>query len=167
LPEQDQSHAPYEIRLPIIRQRQPIFASLFLVRSKIWPKIDRPCIRAKLRQQAERAITGEQRSRMRQELETMVSARREETRAFAKHTLEGVESGNLGPDEIDLLAEFLSRSGRPVSGKVQVLNTLRCLVVDPDFLQPIYDTPERAWVHESMARYVVSGSASASKTEAA
>jgi ParB family chromosome partitioning protein len=46
LPEQDQSHAPCKIRLRIIRERQQSFASLFAVRSKLWPKISRPCTRA-------------------------------------------------------------------------------------------------------------------------
>src|SRR5271163_1627743 len=46
LPEQDQSHAPCKIRLPIICKRQPSFASLFAVCSKLWPKISRPCTRA-------------------------------------------------------------------------------------------------------------------------
>src|SRR5271154_652361 len=47
LPGQDQSHALCKIRLPIISQRQPSFASVFAVCSKLWPKISRPCTRAR------------------------------------------------------------------------------------------------------------------------
>ena len=64
---------------------------------------------------------------MRQELQILSVKRQEETLAFAKSMMTGIEANRLTPDAIDLLSEILSRPGRQVSGREEVISTLQCL----------------------------------------
>jgi hypothetical protein len=90
-----------------------------------------------------------------QELQNLSVKRREETLAFAKSMMTGIEANLLGPDAIDLLAEILSRPGRPVSGRDEVIGTLQCLLKDPDYLRPRFDSPESEWAYEKLTAQVV------------
>jgi hypothetical protein len=64
-----------------------------------------------------RVVRPQRHSRMRQELQILSAKRRQETLAFAKSMIAGIEAKQLGLGEIGVLAELLSRPGRPVSGQ--------------------------------------------------
>jgi len=95
------------------------------------------------------------RSRMRQELQILSAKRQEETLAFAKTMMTSIEANRLGPDAIDLLAEILSRPGRQVSGQEEVIGALKCLLKDPDYLRPHFDSLESEWAYEKQAAEMV------------
>lgn len=95
------------------------------------------------------------RSRMRQELQILSVKRQEETLAFAKTMMTSIETNQLGPDAIDLLAEILSRPGRQVSGQEEVTGTLKCLLKNPDYLRPHFDSLESEWAYEKQAAETV------------
>jgi hypothetical protein len=98
-----------------------------------------------------------QKSRMRQELQILSVKRHEETLAFAKTMMSSIEANQLGPDAIELLAEILSRPGRQVSGQNEVISTLQCLLKDPDYLRPHFDSLESEWLYERQAAEMVRG----------
>jgi len=100
-------------------------------------------------------VVEQQRLKMQQELQNLSDKRREETLAFAKSMMTGIETNQLGPDPIDLLAEILSRPGRPVSGREEVIGTLRCLLNDPDYLRPHFDSLESEWEYETLSAQMV------------
>jgi hypothetical protein len=107
-----------------------------------------------------RLIPGQaQKSRMRQELQALRAKRREETLAFARTMMAGLEANQLEPGAIDLLAEILSRRGRRVSGKEEVIGALRRLLADPDYLQPHFDSLESEWSYEKLGAEIVRGPA--------
>jgi hypothetical protein len=94
-------------------------------------------------------------SKMRQELQILSVKRQEDTLAFAKCMMSSIDANQLGPDPIDLLAEILSRPGRPVSGREEVIGTLRCLLNDPDYLWPHFDSLESEWEYEKLSAQMV------------
>jgi hypothetical protein len=97
-----------------------------------------------------------QRSTMQQEIQILSVKRQEETRAFAKTILASIEANQLGADAIGLLADILSRPGRQVSAQ-EVIGTLRCLLNDPDYLRPHFDTLESEWLYEKQSAEMVRG----------
>jgi len=101
-----------------------------------------------------------QRSRMRDELEIMSVKRRDETLAFAKCMIASIETNQLGPDAIDLLAEILSRPGCQVSGQAQVVSTLQYVLKDPDYLRPHFGSLESEWLYEKQVAEIVRGRSS-------
>jgi hypothetical protein len=96
-------------------------------------------------------------SKMQQELEILSVKRQEETSAFAKTMLASIEANQLEPDAIDLLAEILSRPSHQVSGREEVISTLQCLLKDPDYLRPHFDSLQSEWEYEKLADAVVRG----------
>jgi hypothetical protein len=94
---------------------------------------------------------------MRQELQILSAKRHEETVAFAKTMIASIEANQLEPDAIELLADILSRTGRQVSGQKEVIGTLRCLLKDPDYLRPHFDSLESEWAYEKQAAEMVRG----------
>jgi hypothetical protein len=94
-------------------------------------------------------------SMMQQELQTLSAKRRQETLAFARSMIESIEANRLGPDAIELLADMLSRPGRLVSGKEQVIHTLQRLLNDPDHLRPHFASLESEWLYEKQAAEIV------------
>jgi hypothetical protein len=94
---------------------------------------------------------------MRQELQILSAKRQEETLAFAKTMITSIEANQLESDAIELLAEMLSRPGRQVSGQKEVIDTLRCLLKDPDYLRPHFDSLESEWLYEKQAAEIVRG----------
>jgi hypothetical protein len=94
-------------------------------------------------------------SRMRQELQLLSVKRQEETLAFAKTMMSSIETNQLDLGAIELLAEILSRPGRQVSGREEVIGTLKCLLTDPDYLRPRFDSLESEWLYEKQAAAMV------------
>jgi len=92
---------------------------------------------------------------MQQELQTLSAKRRQETLAFAKTMIASLEGNRLGPGEIKLLGEILSRPGRLVSGEGGVIDTLQCLLKDPDYLRPHFDSLESEWLYEKQSAEIV------------
>jgi hypothetical protein len=98
-----------------------------------------------------------QKSKMQQELQILSVKRQEGTLAFAKSMMTSIEANQLGPDAVELLAEILSRPGRQVSGREEVISTLRCLLKDPDCLRPHFDSLESEWAYEKQAAEMAGG----------
>jgi hypothetical protein len=96
-------------------------------------------------------------SKMRQELQILSVKRQDETLAFAKSMMTSIEANQLAPDAIDLLAEILTRPRRQVSGRKEVINTLQCLLKDPDYLRPHFDSLGSEWEYEKLTAEVVRG----------
>jgi hypothetical protein len=92
---------------------------------------------------------------MRQELQLLAVKRQRETLAFAKTMMSSIESNQLDPDAIQLLAEILSRPGRQVSGREEVIGTLQCVLKDPDYLRPRFDSLESEWLYEKQTAAIV------------
>jgi hypothetical protein len=97
-----------------------------------------------------------QTSRMQHEIQILSAKRQEETRAFAKTMLARIEANQLGSDAIELLADILSRRERQVSSQ-EVAGTLRCLLNNPDYLRPHFDTLESEWLYEKQSAAIVQG----------
>lgn len=96
-----------------------------------------------------------QNSKMQQELQILSAKRQEETLAFAKSMITSIEANQLGPDAIELLADTLSRHGRLVTGEKEVIGTLKCLLHDPDYLRPHFNSLESEWAYEKQAAELV------------
>jgi hypothetical protein len=94
---------------------------------------------------------------MREELQILSAKRQEETLAFARTMITSIEANQLEPDSIELLADLLSRPGRQVSGLKEVIGTLQCLLKEPDYLRPHFDSLESEWLYEKHAAEIVHG----------
>ena len=74
---------------------------------------------------------------------------------FVKSMITSIEANQLGSDAIELLADMLSRPGRLVTGK-EVIGTLQCLLNNPDYLRPQFNSLESEWLYEKQAAEIVS-----------